>query len=207
MAKSHKVPEKTAQKWIWEFDKLKKGLKINFNNYFLEEQTWKELSGADNQERIRVYFGLEYRASGKPTVCAYAVETKIDGSGVSRDQISKVFKLEPKNINVTADLDEVKKQIKAWCDWRKEESVCENSGQKDPSHLFPNAFLLHAGDLKHLFAKQGQNKIKLEFVKDSEINFLMSGETLTRSTSGEIVYFDYAGPCPPDCDPESPLLD
>lgn len=207
MAKNHKVPEKEAQKWIGEFDKLKKEFKINFSNFFLEEQTWKELSGAENQERIRVYFGLEARSSGKPIVCAYSVETKIDGSGVYRDQISKLFKLDPKNIDVTLNLDEVKKQIQAWREWRKEEPVTKDSDQKKTSPLFPVSFLLHADDLKHLFAKQGKNKIKLEFGKDSEINFLMSGETLIRSTSVENEYFDYAEPCPPYCDLESTLLD
>jgi hypothetical protein len=78
MANNHKVPEKEAKKWIGEFDKLKKGFKINFNNFFLEKQTWKELSGAENQERIRVYFGLEARSSGKfSAVCAYAVEPSL----------------------------------------------------------------------------------------------------------------------------------
>jgi hypothetical protein len=66
---------------------------------------------------------------------------------------------------------------------------------------------LHADDLKELFAKEGKNKIKMEFGIDSEINLLMSAETLTRSTSGESEYFDYIDPCPPVCDPESPLLD
>lgn len=207
MANNHKVPEKEAKKWIGEFDKLKKGLKINFNNFFLEKQSWYELSGPENLSRIRVYFGLEARSSGKPSVCAYAVETKIDGSGVYRDQITKLFILDPKNIDVTSNLDEVKKQIQVWREWRKGESVTEDSDQKKTSPLFPIAFLLHADDLKELFAKQGKNKIKLEFGKDSGINLLMSGETLTRSTSEEHEYFDFHEPCPPYCDPESPLLD
>lgn len=206
MANNHKVPEKEAKKWIGEFDKLKKEFKINFNNFFLEKQTWKELSGAENQERIRVYFGLEEGSSGKLSVCAYAVSTIIDKSGIYRDQIQEVYKLEPKNINFSANLEEVKKHIKAWRAWRLEESANEGVVQKKPLPLFPVAFLLHADDLKELFAKQGKNKIKLEFGMDSEINFLMSGETLSRSTSGEQDYFDFGEPCPPYCDPESPLI-
>lgn len=206
MKNNHKVPEKAAQKWIGEFDKLKKGLKINFTNFFLERISWNELSGAGNHNRIRVYFGLETRSSGKPSVCAFAFETKTDGSGVHRDQISKIFKLEPKNINITSNLDEVKKLIKSWREWRKTEPVSDGLIQKKPSPQFPVAFLLHADDLIELFSKPGNAKIKLEFGMDSGINFLMSGETLTRSTSGEHEYFDFVEPCPPVCDPESPLV-
>lgn len=206
MKNNHKVPEKAAQKWIGEFDKLKKGLKVNFNNFFLENTTWKELSGIDNLNRIRVYFGLETRSSGKPSVCAFAVETKTDGSGVHRDQISKIFKLEPKNINVTSNLDEVKKIVKAWREWRNALDVSDEVFQKKPSSLFPVAFLLHADDLKTLFSKPGNSKIKLELGRDTGINLLMMGEMLTRSISGENEYFDFSEPCPPDCDPESPLL-
>jgi hypothetical protein len=206
MANNHKVPEKEAQKWIGAFDKLKKGLKIDINNFFLEEQTWKELSGTEKENRIRVYFGLEGTPSGKLSACAYAVSTILDGSGIYRDQVQKVFKLEPRNMNSSANLEEVKKHIQAWREWRKAESATEGAVQMKPSPIFPVAFLLHSDDLKELFAKQGKNKIKLEFGKDSGINFLMSGETLTRSTSGENEYFDYAEPCPPYCDPESPLV-
>jgi hypothetical protein len=206
MANNHNVPEKEAKKWIGEFDKLKKGLKINCNNFFLEKQSWDELSGPESLSRIRVYFGLEAGSSGKFSACAYAVSTIIDKSGIYRDQIKEVYKLEPKNINSSSNLEEVKKQIQAWREWRKEESATEDSVQKKPLPLFPIAFLLHADDLKELFAKQGKNKIKLEFGMDSGINFLMSGETLTRSTSGEHEYFDFVEPCPPVCDPESPLV-
>lgn len=206
MANNHKVAEKEAKKWIGEFDKLKKGLKISLNNFFLEKQTWKELSGSENQNRIRVYFGLETRASGIPIVGAYAVETKIDGSGLYRDQISKVFKLDPTNINSSANLEEVKKQIQAWREWRKEESVTEDSDQKKLSHLFPNAFLLNADDLKQLFAKEGKTRIKMEFGIDSVINLLLTADTTTRSTSAQNEYFDYIDPCPPVCDSESPLM-
>lgn len=205
MKNNHKVPDKEAQKWIGAFEKLKKELKININNFFLEKQTWKELSGDENMNRIRVYFGLEGTPSGKLSACAYAVSTILDGSGIYHDQVQKIYKLEPRNINSSGNLEEVKKYIQAWKDWRKEESATEGAVQKQLLPLFPNAFLLHAGDLKELFAKQGKNKIKLEFGMDSAINLLMSVETLARSTSSENEYFDFHEPCPPYCDPESPL--
>ncbi len=206
MANNHKVPEKEAKKWIGEFDSLKKEFKLNFNDFFLEKQTWEELSGMDNMKRLRVYFGLENKSSGNSSVCGYAVSTIKDTNGIYRDQVQKVYKLEPKNINASSNLEEVKKHLQAWRELRKEVSESEAVVHKKPSTLFPNAFLLHADDLMLLFSKSGQGKIKLEFGMDSKINLLSSGEIATRSTFGDQEYFDYAEPCPPFCDPESMLM-
>ncbi len=206
MSHNRKVPEKTALKWIVEFDKLKKGLKIDFSNFIIEKTTWIELSGANNLNRIRVYFGLEYSPSGKPSGCAYAVGTLLDGSGVYRDQISKIFKLDPKNIEVTSRLEDVKKHLKAWNEWRNGKHTPGAETQKKTSAKFPVAFLLHSDDLIEIYSKPGNSKVKLEFAKNDEINLLMSGEALTRSIPIKNEYFDFINPCPPICDPESLLI-
>jgi hypothetical protein len=206
MRDNHKVPEKEAKKWIGEFSKLKKQLKLNCNHFFMEKQTWEILAGADKSQRIRVYFGFEAESSGKLSACAYVVSTIRDEGGSFRDQTDKIIKLDPKNLDYSSKINEVIGHIKKWNDWRN--GLIEDKEFKKVSerHLFPAAFLLHSQDLAVLFSSSSSKKIKVEFGLDSGINFLLSGETNTRSINGVNDFFDFADPCPPYCDPESPFI-
>jgi len=204
--KLNQVPEKIAKDWLKSFDMLKQQLKLNFKTVFIERQTWETLSGFDNQQRIRVYFGMESGQPGAPSLCAYAVSTIIDTQGIYRDQPDRIFKLETVNVECTYHLKEVIRHIQAWNEWRVEKTESEGSSVSKNLQLFPAAFLLQASDLVELFSHQGSLKVKLEFGLEDRINLLAFNDMPMEIMNASTEYFDFQDPCPPVCDLSSPLM-
>jgi hypothetical protein len=204
--KPNQISEKKAKEWLKTFNKLKQQLKLNFRTVFMERQTWEILSGSDNLQRIRVYFGLEAGQPGPRSLCGYAVSTIRDDQGIYRDQSVRIFKLEPVNIECSEQLTEVIRHIKAWNDWRAGKSEAEESKANSNFQLFPAAFLLQASDLAELFSIQGLPKVKLEFGLEERINLLAFNDETMENMNTSAEYFDFQEPCPPVCDLSSPFI-
>jgi hypothetical protein len=204
--KPNQISEKKAKEWLKTFNKLKQQLKLNFRTVFMERQTWEILSGSDNLQRIRVYFGIETGQPGALSLCAYAVSTVYDERGIYRDQPNRIFKLEPVNIDCSEQLTEVIRHIKAWNDWRTGKAEAEESRTNNSLQLFPAAFLLQAADLAELFSIQGLTKVKLEFGLEERINLLAFNDETMENMKISAEYFDFQEPCPPVCDLSSPFI-
>lgn len=204
--KPNQIPEWKAKEWLKKFDNLKQQIKLSFSPLFIERQTWKTLSGSGNQQRIRVYFGLETGQSGELSLCSYAVSTILDDHGIYRDQPDRIFKLEPVNVDCTELLQEVIRHIQAWNDWRAEKAKNEESVVPNSFQPFPVAFLLQASDLVELFSYQGSMKVKLEFGLDDRINLLAFNDVTIENRNSSAEYFDFQDPCPPICDQNTPLI-
>ncbi len=204
--KPNQIPEWKAREWLKKFDKLKQQLRLSFRILFIERQTWKALSGSGNQQRIRVYFGLETGQSDELSLCSYAVSTILDDHGIYRDQPDSIFKLEPVNVECTDRLKEVIGHIQAWNDWRAEKTKSEESFVSNSFQLFPVGFLLQASDLVELFSHQGSLKVKLEFGLEDRINLLAFNDMPMEIMNASTEYFDFQDPCPPVCDLSSPLM-
>jgi hypothetical protein len=198
--KTNQVPDKQAGEWLDAFRKFSGHLKIRVNPMFMERKTWEILSGAGHDLRIRIYFGLESGPSGKPVQCAYAVATVPDIQGVHRDQLGKIFRLDPVNRDFSAETTLVKSQIQDWSIWRN-----NNNPDEPGKNKFPRAFLLHASDLSTLFLKNNRSKVKLDFGLESDVNMLMYADTADLKAAVQSEYFDFSSPCPPYCDPGSPF--
>jgi hypothetical protein len=204
--KPNQISEKKAKEWLKTFDKLKQQLKLKFRTVFMERQTWEILSGSDNLQRIRVYFGLEEGQTGARSLRAYAVSTILDDQGIYCDQPGRIFKLEPENVDCTDHLEEVISHIRDWSDWRAGKLEDEESRDRANFQLFPAAFLLQASDLIELFSHQGSMKVKLEFGLEDRINLLAFNEVTLENRNSSTAYFDFQDPCPPVCDLNSPFI-
>ena len=204
--KPNQISEKKAKEWLKTFDKLKQQLKLNFRTVFMERQTWEILSGSDNLQRIRVYFGVEAGQPDDRSLCAYAVSTILDDLGIYRDQPGRIFKLEPENVDCTDHLEEVISHIRDWSDWRAGKLEDEESRDRTNFQFFPAAFLLQASDLVELFSHHGSMKVKLEFGMEDRINLLAFNDETMENMKISAEYFDFQEPCPPVCDLNSPFM-
>ncbi len=213
--KRDQIPPQKASNWSKNFQQESKHtFNLKVPNILFQKETYKTLIG-ENENRVRVYLGLETeKTDGQYQLCAYAVSAFLLGSGdVYADYETPVFKLEKKNINVSDDTPAVIESIRMYRQWKAGELDPGHPGANYRQYIYPNAFLLTKFELHELFNVQNSNEIKLEFGISKTMHTLLSpviqpasDDMLKSAAAGadeESGPFDFADPCPPNCDERS----
>lgn len=209
--KRDQLPPKKAETWRKSFkEEAKQGFNLAVPEIILQKETYKTLIG-DNENRVRVYLGLEEEKEGdKYVLCAYAVSAFLLGSGdVYADYETPVFKLEKDNINFSDDTQKAIESIRLYRKWRAGELDPEGEGAAYRQYIYPNGYLLTKYELHELFNAQNKAEIQIEFGIAKRMSVMISGVSSTKvrsvSSGGEDDdVFDYVDDCPPNCDERSP---
>ncbi len=213
--KRDQIPIHKANNWRNSFqEESKKTFNLKTPQIILQKETYKTLIG-ENENRVRVYLGLEAeKEDGHFRLCAYAVSAFLLGSGdVYADYETPVFKLEKKNFNFSDKSKVVIESIRMYRKWRSGELDAEHPGAIYRQYIYPNAYLLTKYELHELFNVQNWNEIKIEFGIAKTMSAMLSPGsahssdvmlkndlTVDEEESGP---FDFADPCPPNCDERS----
>jgi hypothetical protein len=208
--KRDQLPPKKAENWRKSFnEESKHGFNLKVSKIILQKETYKNLIG-DNENRVRVYLGLEEKKEGdKYVLCAYAVSAFLLGSGdVYADYETPVFKLEKDNINCSDDTQKVIESIRLYRKWRAGEIDENADGAAYRQYIYPNGYLLTKYELHELFKAQNKDEIQIEFGISKTMNVMISAvqPSMLRSAGsddGDEEVFDYNDMCPPICDDRS----
>lgn len=208
--KRDQLPPKKAENWRKSFkEESKYGFNLKVQKIILQKETYKTLIG-DNENRVRVYLGLEEKKEGeKYVLCAYAVSAFLLGSGdVYADYETPVFKLERENINFSDNTQKAIESIRLYRKWRAGELDENADGAAYRQYIYPNGYLLTKYELHELFKAQNKDEIQIEFGIAKTMSVMISGvySTNLRSVESdeEDDVFDYVDECPPYCDERSP---
>ena len=206
--KRDQLPPEKANNWrqsLKEEEKLTLNLKIP--QFILQRETYKILAG-ENENRIRVYLGLEPESSdGKLELCAFAVSAFLLGSGdVYVDYETPVYKLEKKNVDYSDDTAAVIESIKRYKSWRAGELEPEAPGADVRQYIYPCAYLLTKFELHEIFNVQDKKEAEIEFGISKLFNMMVSpfSEATTSLKSAASETYNEILPCPPNCDDGSP---
>lgn len=204
--KRDQVPPEQAENWILNMVEEEN---FTFNlvvpSIVLQKETYKLLTG-ENENRIRVYLGLEpEKKDDKFVLCAYAVSSFLMGSGeVFRDYENPVFKLEKTNLNKSAETIKVIENIRRFQNWRNGELDAENEWARFRKFIYPKAFLLSKYELHEIFTMQNKNEAQISFGISKTMNALIYPDVKEkRDFKDQSMVFDFADPCPPYCDKSS----
>ncbi len=207
--KRDQLPPKKAENWRKNFkEEAKHSFNLKVPEIILQKETYKTLIG-DNENRVRVYLGLEEKKEGeKYVLSAYAVSAFLLGSGdVYADYETPVFKLEKENINCSDNTQKVIESIRLYRKWCAGELDENGEGAAFRQYIYPNGYLLTKFELHELFNAQNKEEIKIELGIAKTMNVMLSAAqpTLSRSveSDGEEEVFDYNDMCPPVCDDRS----
>jgi len=211
--KRDQLPLKKAENWKKNFkEEIKETFNLKVPPIRLQKETYKTLIG-ENENRVRIYLGLNTeKVEGEYELCAYAVSAFLLGSGdVYADYEIPVFKLDKKNINVSDNINAVIESIRMYRKWRAGELDSDQAGAAFRLYIYPNAYLLTKYELHDLFNVQNVPDIQIELGVSKTMNVMLSpasassGETFLKNAAvaEEEGPFDFAQPCPPDCDERS----
>jgi len=210
--KRDQLPNEKAINW-WK--SLREEEKLSFNlkvpKIILQKETYKILAG-ENENRVRIYLGLEpVEKEGIFEVCAFAVSAFLLGSrDVYVDYETPVYKLEEKNIDYSANTEEVLECIRRYRKWRTGEVAPDVEGAAVRKYIYPNAYLLTKFELQEIFNVQNKDNALIEFGISKRMDVMLvpdaveDGDFLQKSTMGNGEVYNFAEPCPPYCDDGSP---
>ncbi len=213
--KRDQLPLEKAANWqknLKEEEKLSLNLKLK--NIILQKSTYKILAG-ENENRVRIYLGLEpEKKDDKYELCAFAVSAFLLGSGdVYVDYETPVFKLEKSNINVSDKVEGVIESIKMFRKWRMGELEKDHPEAVYRQYIYPNAFLLTKYELHELFNVQNSNELNVDFGISKTMSPMISPLSVQTTEEAAVEKsiapeepggpFDFAEPCPPNCDERS----
>lgn len=210
--KRDQLPSKEVKNWKSNLEKESKlTFNLNVQPIILQKETYKVLTG-DDENRVRVYLGLEPEPKGgKYQLCAFAVSAFLLGSGdVYADYETPVYKLGEKNVDYSDNTKEVIARIQQYRKWRAGELDEKDAGAPYRQYIYPNGYLLTKFELHELFNTQGKSEIRIQFGISKTMNVMLSplpSAAMLRSEGGggdEDEVFDMSDLCPPDCDKTSP---
>ena len=200
--KRDEIPPVQAKNWRMNFNEEKK---LTFNlavpQIILQKDTYKKLSG-ENDNRIRIYLGLEESEEpGKYKLCAFAVSTFLLGSGdVFIDYETPVYKLEKQNEDMSSRISMVLEMIKRYRSWRAGELDNQNDHAVFRKYIYPNAYLLTKSELHEIFNVRNKSEAQIEFGISKTMNVMIFPEVAeNRAMDDETSAFDFASNCPPSC--------
>ncbi len=204
--KRDQVPPEQAENWVVNLNEEEK---LTFNLHVppivLQKETYKNLSG-ENENRLRIYLGLEEeKKDGKYVICAFAVSAFLLGSGdVFRDYENPVVKLEPENKNYSANTAEVIENIRRYQQWRIGELDADNEWARFRKFIYPKAYLLSRYEMHEIFNIQNKSEAQIGFGVSKSMNVLIYPEVKEiRDVKDQSMVFDFGEPCPPTCDESS----
>ena len=210
--KRDQLPAEKVKNWRINFDEeAEKTFNLKLSPIILQKETYKSLIG-DNENRVRVYLGLEPQKDGdKYVLCGYAVSSFLLGSGdVYADYETPVYKLGEVNEDYSDNTDAVISSINLYRKWRAGEIEAEHEGAVFRQYIYPNAYLLTKFELHELFNSQNHDRIKIEFGIKKTMDVMVSAvvDKLLRSegdgnSPAEFEEFNNTGMCPPFCDERS----
>ena len=209
--KRDQLPAKKAENWRKNFkEEEKHTFNLKVPKIILEKSTYLALAG-ENENRVRIYLGLEAdKKEGKHVLCAFAVSAFLLGSGdVYADYETPVFKLDKKNINFSNNTKEVIESIHLYRKWRSGELDADDPGADYRQYIYPNAYLMTKFELHEIFVAQKKDETVIDFGIEKTMSVLISAVStisVTKSVDGvgeEKEEFDFALPCPPNCDERS----
>ncbi|MDB4583612.1 hypothetical protein N9164_10705 [Draconibacterium sp.] len=213
--KRDQIPKEKAINWR---KSLKKEEKLTFNlkvsRIILQKETYKILAG-ENENRVRVYLGLESaKKDGKYELCAYAVSAFLLGSvDVYVDYETPVYKLENKNIDYSANTEEVLESIRRYRSWREGAIEPDAEGAQIRKYIYPKAYLLTKYELHEIFNVQNKDEALIELGISKTMKAMISpvatkilsmpAVTATEGGEGDDDIYNDVGECPPYCDDNS----
>ncbi len=201
--KRDQIPPKQAENWRRNFaEEQKNTFNLSVTQIILQKDTYKKLAG-ENENRLRIYLGLETdKLDDKYVLCAYAVSAFLLGSGdVYVDYETPVYKLGVKNENYSDRSKQVIESIRSYRKWRLGELDPESETAAFRKYIFPNAYLLTKYELHEIFNVQGRTEAQIEFGVTKTMNIMISPEVNeNKAFDDQNEVFDYASPCPPQCD-------
>jgi len=197
--KRDEVPYYESKNWKDNYLKEQtQSLEVIIPDFYLEKSTYEILS-VNNQNRIRVYLGLEEeKQEGKYVACLFAFSSYPTGDCLCGyiDLKKPVYKLTATNQDYSDNLDEVKTAIARWKSWRSGETDPESEYAMERQYIYPLAYLLTKYEMIELFVTQLYEKIKIDF----GIEKLMKAMISAVSDANPTGVYDYTDPCPPMCD-------
>ncbi|SHE73360.1 hypothetical protein SAMN05444274_102236 [Mariniphaga anaerophila] len=204
--KRDQIPPVQAENWVLNMGEEEK---LTFNlmvpPIVLQKETYKILTG-ENENRIRVYLGLEPEKEGsKFVLCAYAVSAFLMGSGeVFRDYENPVFKLQKENQNKSVETKTVIDNIKRYQKWRSGELDEQNEWARFRKFIYPKAYLLSKYELHEIFTMQNKEEAQISFGISKTMNAMVYPTVEEeRAANQQTMVFDFSAPCPPICDESS----
>ncbi|QIA07238.1 hypothetical protein [Draconibacterium halophilum] len=210
--KRDQLPAKKAENWKNNFkEESEKTFNLKLSPIILQKETYKSLIG-DNENRLRVYLGLETDKDGdRYVLCAFAVSAFLLGSGdVYADYETPVFKLNKVNEDFTNNTDAVIKSVRLYRQWRAGELDETHEGAAFRQYIYPKAYLLTKFELHELFNTQNRDKVKIELGIKKTMDVMVSADSNQMPKSVEdgggdddIEEYNSSGICPPFCDERS----
>ena len=204
--KRDQLPPKQAQNWRENFNEEKKySFNLKVPQIILQKETYKLLSG-ENENRIRIYLALEEkREEGNLVLCAYAVSAFLLGSGdVYADYGTPVFKLSKMNINYSDNTGKAIEDIKRFQKWRLGELEPEEKSAGMRQYIYPKAYLLTKYELHEIFNVQDKKEAEIGLGISKTMNIMIYPEVNEARVTDDLTeVFDFAGLCPPVCGEKS----
>lgn len=169
---------------------------VEVGNIVLHKTTYKKLV-SDNENRIRIYFGLENK-NQQNVICAFAVSAFLMGSGdVFVDYEVPVFKLNEQNEDFSSKTGEVVKCIQSYRKWLDGKVNSGNKFANVRKYIYPKGFLFAGFELHEIFNNQQLLTAQINLGIKKNLTVLVS------SADSEDEVFGVKSFCPPLCDDKS----
>lgn len=204
--KRDQLPPIQAQNWRENFNEENLySFSLKVHQIILKKETYKLLAG-DNENRIRIYLGLEEeQEDGKFVICAYAVSAFLLGSGdVYFDYETPVFKLSKINVNYSAKTNNVVEDIERYQKWRNGELSTDCKYAEMRKFIYPKAYLLTKYELHEIFNVENKKEAEIGFGISKTMNVMIYPDVNdSRTFDDQAEVFDFSGLCPPICGEKS----
>lgn len=187
-------------------EEKEKSFFLNVPSIVIQKSTYEQLSNK-NQNRIRVYLGLE-GTEDNYSICAFAVSASAtnENSDTYTDISDPIFKLTEKNENFSDKPEQVAASLTLYNNWRNG-TIQSNAFSDVRQYIYPKAYLLGKEGLDRIFNFLGNHSAKLELGIKKFMEVMIIGkisEDKEETQQMEEVY-DFTKPCPPHCAPNSLL--
>ncbi len=201
--KRNQVSNNLVQNWDQNLDDEKsKTFDLLISPIYMESKTFTIL-GKNNENRIRVYLGLEENLQdGKQVICAFAVGTFSlgDNTGIYEDYPTPIYKLSKVNEDFSGKIEEANASILKWQNWRDGVGEDPTNNVIVRKYIYPICYLLTKYELYEIFDIQGKELAFVSFGIEKSMKLLIQSDPdLSKGGDDEPFIYDYADPCPPMC--------